>query len=149
MIAVASPDCFEHHPGPVMPQDLTGHTCINLRLPTEGGLYAWEFEKDGQELRVRVDGQLTSNGITQVLQMALDGYGIAFVPEGPALPDIEAGHLVQSSKTRARTIRATIFIIHRAGSSRQHSPWFSRPCASAVNTSLLATIGRRPPTFAI
>ena len=58
MMAVASPAYFATRPPPETPQDLTGHACINLRLPTYGGLYAWEFEKDGHELNVRVDGQL-------------------------------------------------------------------------------------------
>lgn len=95
LIVVGSPDYFERNSMPAKPQDLTRHNCINLRLPTRGGLYAWEFEKDGEELRVRVDGQMTCNGIVQVLAMAVDGFGLGFVPDGLALPEIEAGRLVQ------------------------------------------------------
>lgn len=95
MVAVGSPGYFQKRSAPLSPHDLTAHDCINLRLPTKGGLYAWEFEKDGQELNVRVDGQMTSNGVNQILQMARDGYGIAFVPEGLVLGDLKAGHLEQ------------------------------------------------------
>lgn len=95
MIVIGSPAYLEKNPAPRTPQDLTRHSCINLRLPTRGGLYAWEFEKDGQELRVRVDGQMTCNGITQIMTMAIDGYGLGFIPEGLAMPEIEAGRLVQ------------------------------------------------------
>lgn len=95
MIVVASPRYLEGRATPVTPQDLTSHNCINLRLPTRGGLYAWEFEKDGQEVRVRVDGQMTFNGVTQILNAAIDGYGLGFIPEGLAKSDIEAGRVVQ------------------------------------------------------
>lgn len=95
MVAVGSPGYFRKRSTPMSPHDLTAHDCINLRLPTKGGLYAWEFEKNGQELKIRVDGQMTSNGINQILQMARDGYGIAFVPEGLVLADLKAGHLKQ------------------------------------------------------
>lgn len=95
MVAFGSPDYFKDHPIPLVPQDLTQHNCINLRLPTRGGLYAWEFEKDGREVVVRVNGQMTFNGINQILNSALDGYGIGFVPEGLALPHIQSGVLIQ------------------------------------------------------
>ena len=72
-----------------------GHTCINLRLPTYGGLYAWEFEKDGQELRVRVEGQLIFNNIFHVLDAAVAGFGLAHVPEDLAQPHLAKGRLVQ------------------------------------------------------
>ena len=95
MIVVGSPDYLERHAAPVVPQDRTRHNCINLSLPTRGGLYAWEFEKDGEELRVRVDGQITCNGITQILNMAKDSFGLCFVTDGLAMPEVEAGRLVQ------------------------------------------------------
>lgn len=95
MIVVGSPDYLKRRPAPVVPQELTNHSCINLRLPTRGGLYVWEFEKDGQELRVRVDGQMTCNGITQILNMAIDGYGLGFVPEDLARPEVDAGRVVE------------------------------------------------------
>jgi len=90
---VGAPKYFEQHAEPAIPQDLTSHRCINLRLPTYGNTYAWEFEKDGQELRVRVEGQVVFNGIFQVLNAALDGFGLAFIPETIAAPHIEAGRL--------------------------------------------------------
>jgi len=90
---VGAPKYFEQHAVPTAPQDLTSHRCINLRLPTYGNTYAWEFEKDGQELRVRVEGQVVFNGIFQVLNAALDGFGLAFIPETIAAPHIEAGRL--------------------------------------------------------
>jgi DNA-binding transcriptional LysR family regulator len=95
MIVICSPDYLKQRPAPVIPQDLTNHNCINLRLPTKGGLYVWEFEKDGQELRVRVDGQMTCNGITQIRNMAIDGFGLGFIPEGLAQPEIDGGRLVE------------------------------------------------------
>jgi DNA-binding transcriptional LysR family regulator len=84
---------FARRPAPATPQDLVNHTCINLRLPTLGGLWPWEFEKNGRELNVRVDGQLVFNGIFQVLEAALDDFGLAYVPEDLALPHIAAGRL--------------------------------------------------------
>ena len=77
------------------PQDLTDHNCINLRLPTYGGLYAWEFEKQGRELRVRVDGQLVLNGTGPMLNAALGGLGVAYVPEDLAAPHIASGTLIR------------------------------------------------------
>ncbi|TIP33505.1 MAG: LysR family transcriptional regulator, partial [Mesorhizobium sp.] len=81
LVAVASPDYFLRRPVPKTPQDLVGHECICLRQATFGGLYAWEFEKKGRELRVRVDGQLTFNTTIPMVDAALAGYGIAYVPE--------------------------------------------------------------------
>jgi DNA-binding transcriptional LysR family regulator len=95
MIVIASPAYLAARGTPLSPQELTGHNCINLRLPTRGGLYAWEFEKDGHEMRVRVDGQMTFNGISQICNAAADGYGLGFVPDGLAAPYIEQGKLVQ------------------------------------------------------
>ena len=92
---VAAPSYFEGRPLPKTPQDLVAHRCVNLRLPTHGGLYAWEFEKDGRELNVRVEGQLVFNGTNQMLKAALDGFGLAYVPEELAQPHIAAGRLVR------------------------------------------------------
>src|SRR5262249_42021096 len=78
---------------PRRPQDLIGHNCINLRLPTHGGLYAWEFEKNGRELRVRVEGQLIFNTTAQMLSATLVGLGLAYVPEGLAVPHLAKGRL--------------------------------------------------------
>ncbi|QEL12743.1 LysR family transcriptional regulator [Kushneria phosphatilytica] len=93
MRAVASPEYFRTHGRPGTPQELTRHHCINLRLPTHGGLYAWEFEKDGHEIRVRVQGQLTFNTAEPILTAAIDGYGIGYVPDGMAAEAIAAGKL--------------------------------------------------------
>src|SRR5215204_6654412 len=78
---VGAKSYFANRPPPETPQDLIGHTCINLRFPTHGGLYAWEFEHGGRELKVRVEGQLVFNGIFQVINGALAGLGLAYVPE--------------------------------------------------------------------
>ena len=80
-------------PEPKRPQELIGHNCINLRLPTHGGLYAWEFEKDGRELKVHVEGQLVFNGTFQMLNAALAGFGLAYVPEDVAQPHLAKGRL--------------------------------------------------------
>jgi DNA-binding transcriptional LysR family regulator len=94
MIAVASPDYFATHPVPEHPQDLIGHNCINMRQATAGGLYAWEFANDGQDLRVRVDGQLTFNTSYAMIDAALNGYGIAFLPEDLVDRHIASGDLI-------------------------------------------------------
>ena len=83
----------EHTP-PKVPQDLLAHSCINLRLPTYGGLWAWDFERGGRALKVRVDGQLTFNNIFQVRDAALAGYGLAYMPEDLARPYLSKGQLV-------------------------------------------------------
>ena len=94
MAAVAAPSYFAARSKPERPDDLTAHTCINLRLPTHGGLYAWEFEKGGRELRVWVEGQLVFNTITLILEAALDGFGIAYLPEDGVRAHLAAGTLV-------------------------------------------------------
>jgi DNA-binding transcriptional LysR family regulator len=81
MAVVGAPAYFKKRPEPRSPQALVHHRCINLRLPTHGGLYAWEFAKGSRELRVRVEGQLVFNGIAQMLNAALCGFGLAYVPE--------------------------------------------------------------------
>jgi DNA-binding transcriptional LysR family regulator len=93
MAVIGAPSYFTVRPPPEKPQDLIDHNCITLRLPTYGGLYAWEFEKDGRELKVRVDGQLTYNTTTQMLTAALAGLGLAYVPEGMAKPYLARGRL--------------------------------------------------------
>ena len=95
LIAVASPSYFAKNPPPQIPQDLVDHQCINLRLSTQGGLYAWEFEKDGTALRVRVDGQVTFNTIRPGVDAALSGFGIGFLPEDICQPYLDSGELIQ------------------------------------------------------
>src|SRR3954451_5812286 len=93
MAVVGAPSYFRAHPEPKTPQDLIGHNCINLRLPSHGGLYAWEFEKGGRELKVRTEGQMTFNGAIQMLNAALAGLGLAYVPEEMAEPHLAKGRL--------------------------------------------------------
>jgi DNA-binding transcriptional LysR family regulator len=92
---VGAPSYFQNRPLPQTPQELTGHSCINLRLPTHGGLYAWEFEKDGRPLRVRVDGQLTVNGTAPMLDAALAGFGLAYLPEDSVQTHLADGRLIR------------------------------------------------------
>jgi DNA-binding transcriptional LysR family regulator len=92
MAVVGAPSYFKRRPEPKKPQDLIHHNCITLRLP-HGGLYAWEFERGGRELRVHVDGQLTYNTTAQELNAALAGLGLAYVPEGMAQPHLAKGRL--------------------------------------------------------
>lgn len=91
---VATRRYFASHPQPAQPEDLLQHNCINLRLPTYGGLWAWEFERDGRQANLRVNGQLTFNSIYDCLDAAMAGLGVAYVPEDIALPYIRTGHLV-------------------------------------------------------
>jgi DNA-binding transcriptional LysR family regulator len=93
MAVVGAPAYFKSRSEPKAPQDLLGHNCINLRLPTHGNVYAWEFEKGGRELRVRVEGQLTFNGTAQLLNGALAGCGLACVPEGLVEQHLAKGRL--------------------------------------------------------
>jgi DNA-binding transcriptional LysR family regulator len=95
MAVVGTPAYFARHPAPLVPQDLTAHNCINLRLSTHGGLYAWEFEKDGQKLNVRVQGQLTFNSSSPMLRAALGGFGLGCVPEDQVHEHVAAGRLVR------------------------------------------------------
>jgi DNA-binding transcriptional LysR family regulator len=95
MALVAAPSYLAERTTPKTPHDLTNHACINLRLPTLGGLYAWEFEKDGRELNVRVDGQFVFNDIAMILNAATAGFGLAFVLEDQAERHIADGRLVR------------------------------------------------------
>lgn len=95
LIALGSPAYFETHGFPQHPQELVSHKCINQRQIRSGGLYTWEFEKDGRELRVRVDGQLIFNSSRAQINAAVSGYGIAYLPENLVLDDLATGRLVQ------------------------------------------------------
>ena len=95
MAVVGAPSYFAAHPAPKTPQDLTAHNCINIRLPTRGSVYAWEFEKRGREVRVRVEGQLLFNNIALRLDAALSGLGLAYLPEDQVQMDITRGRLVR------------------------------------------------------
>ena len=95
MAVLGAPAYLADHPAPKTPHDLTGHACINLRLPTLGGLYAWEFGQDGRELKVRVDGPLVFNDTRLVLEAATAGFGLACVLEDLAERHIAEGRLVR------------------------------------------------------
>jgi DNA-binding transcriptional LysR family regulator len=95
MAAVATPGYLVNRRVPRLPEDLHDHVCINLRLPTAGNIYAWEFEKAGREVEVRVEGQLTFNTLWMRLRAARAGLGIAFVPEDIVQADVESGRFVR------------------------------------------------------
>lgn len=94
MAIIAAPAYLADHPLPQSPDELMHHACINLRLPTHGNLYAWELQRGDDALNVQVEGRLVFNGIYQVLQAALDGYGLAYVPEDLARPHLQAGRVL-------------------------------------------------------
>jgi DNA-binding transcriptional LysR family regulator len=93
MVAVGSPSYFGRKPPPKTPQDLADHDCINLRLPV-GGIYSWEFERDGRELRVRVKGPLAFSNGTMIVEAAIDGFGIGYVTDDYAQEAIAGGRLI-------------------------------------------------------
>ena len=126
---VGSPEYFERRLKPETPQDLTNHVCINMRLVSAGGLYAWEFAKDGRELNVRVEGQLAFNSVLPVLNAALDGHGLAYVPEDLSRPYLESNQLVEVLEEWCPTIQGYHLYYP---SRRQTSPAFSAFLA-AVN----------------
>lgn len=95
LAVVASPDYFARHAPPTTPQDLMAHRCINQRMPTSGGLYVWDFERQGRKVNVRVDGPLIFNTTPPQLDAALAGLGVALLPEDELMPYIEAGRLVR------------------------------------------------------
>jgi DNA-binding transcriptional LysR family regulator len=92
---VGAPSYFDRYPRPETPQDLTNHSCINIRLPTAGHLYAWEFARDGRALDVRVDGQFTCNSVLPVIGAALDGLGLGYIPTDLVKPHLESGRLIE------------------------------------------------------
>ena len=94
-VLVGAPSYFTQRPQPDTPHDLTAHACINLRLPTSGGLWSWPFAKDGRELRVRVEGPLAFNAISLILCTALAGRGLAYLPEDLVQEHVAAGRLVR------------------------------------------------------
>jgi DNA-binding transcriptional LysR family regulator len=95
MAVVGSPSYFAKRKRPRAPQDLTAHDCINLRLPTYGGLYVWEFEEGARELKVRVEGQLVFNNIALRLNAAPAGFGLAYLPEDLVQAHVAEGRLVR------------------------------------------------------
>ena len=92
---VGAPSYFARRQQPVTPHDLTAHACINLRLPTSGGLWSWPFVKDGRDLKVRAEGPLAFNAIPLILSAALAGLGLAYLPEDVVQQHVTAGRLVR------------------------------------------------------
>lgn len=95
MAVVGSPAYFSRYPKPLVPSDLMAHNCMTLRMPTHGGLLLWEFEKGGQELKVRVEGQLVFNNIAMRLEAVLQGLGLAYMPEDLVREAVAQGRLVR------------------------------------------------------
>lgn len=95
MVVVGSPAYLAAHPAPATPHDLTSHACINLRLPTRGGLYVWEFEKDGRALNVRVEGPVIVNDMELMLNGALSGLGLSILMDDQVVEHVAQGRLVQ------------------------------------------------------
>jgi DNA-binding transcriptional LysR family regulator len=122
MAVVGSPGYFAKRPAPEKPQDLTGHDCINVRLPTLGGLLPWDFKKGTRELNVRVEGQLTFNGFPQIVDAALAGMGLAFV-----LEDVVQKHLADGKLLRVLEDWCEVFPGYHLyyPSRRQPSPAFA------------------------
>jgi len=95
MAVVGAPSYFAGHPRPRTPHDLTAHRCINLRLPTYGSVYAWEFSKAGREIKAHVEGQLIFNNIALRLNAALAGLGLAYLAEDQVTKHIAGGRLIR------------------------------------------------------
>lgn len=93
LVAVATPGYFAAHPAPQTPKDLTAHRCINMRMVSSGTLYAWEFQKGAEAMRVKVEGQVTFTSVNACLQAALDGFGVAFLPEAKVRTHVADGTL--------------------------------------------------------
>jgi DNA-binding transcriptional LysR family regulator len=122
MAAVGAPSYFEGRAKPDVPQDLIEHSCIKLRLPTHGAFYAWEFQKDGQELKVRIQGRTAFNTVGMMRQAALDGFGLAYLPEDQVEPAIAEGKLVRVLADWCPP-RPAYYLYYP--SRRQHSPAFA------------------------
>lgn len=122
MAVVGAPSYFEKRRRPKTPHDLTAHNCINLRLPTYGGLYAWEFEKNGREMKVHVEGQLVFNNIALRLNAALAGLGLAYLPEDIVKPYVTKRQLVRVLADWCPTFSGYHLYYP---SRRQHTPAFS------------------------
>ena len=133
MAVVGAPSYFARRPRPRKPQDLTAHQCINLRLPTYGGLYAWEFEKRGRELKVRVEGQLVFNNLALRLNSALAGLGLAYLPEDQVRTHVAERGSSKCWMIGVRLFQATIYTIRAAGNSRRPSPCWSMRCDTAAD----------------
>jgi DNA-binding transcriptional LysR family regulator len=122
MAVVGSPSYFADHAAPKTPHELANHVCVNLRLPTQGGLYAWEFKKGARELQVRVNGQLTFNSTPIMLDAAIEGLGLAFVLEDQVQAHVADGRLLQVLADWCQPFSGYhLYYPNR----RQHSPAFA------------------------
>jgi DNA-binding transcriptional LysR family regulator len=119
---VGSPSYLEGRQPPVTPHDLTGHSCIKLRLPTHGGFYVWEFYKGGRELKVRIEGRAAFSTLSMMRQAALDGFGLAYLPEDQVDAAIQQGRLVRVLADWSPP-RPAYHLYYP--SRRQHSPAFA------------------------
>ena len=122
MVVVGAPSYFAEHGIPQTPHELQQHRCINMRLPTAGGLYHWEFEKDGKPLRVKVEGQLTFNLLAERIDAASSGFGIACVPEDMIQNAVKSGELIQILDEWCPTFPGYYLYYP---SRRQHPPAFA------------------------
>jgi DNA-binding transcriptional LysR family regulator len=122
LVSVGAPAYFARRSPPRSPQDLASHRCINIRLPTSGGLYQWEFSKDGRDLRVRVEGQLVFNNTAQILRASLDGFGVARLFQDQVQPHLDRGELVEVLSDWSPPF-AGYHLFYP--SRRQHTPAFS------------------------
>ena len=136
---VSAPSYFATRSPPKKPQDLTDHICINLHLPTYGGLYAWEFEKGRRELRVRVDGQLVLNGTAQMLNAALAGFGLAYVPEDLAQPHVAQGRLKRVLDDWCPPFPGYHLYYRAAATPHRRLPCWSMRCVVASRPALRAS----------
>lgn len=94
-VVVAAPAYLAQHGTPATPQDLTAHNCIKMRLPTHGGVYAWDFVKDGREVHVRIEGQLVFNNLAMRLHAVQAGLGLGYLPQDVLQGQLDAGTLVE------------------------------------------------------
>lgn len=121
LLCVGTPQYFEAHGRPQVPQDLMAHNCINVRLPSHGGLWAWEFEKDGRELRVRTPGQLIFNSVPPMIAATLDSVGLTMMPDFVVAEHIESGRLEVALEEWSQPFKG----LHLFYPSRRHaSPAF-------------------------
>ena len=135
MAVVGAPSYFARRPRPQTPQDLTEHACINLRLPTHGGLYAWEFEKGDRELKVRVDGQLVFNSIACGLKPPWPGSGWPTCSRTRCGPHIADGRLVRVLDDWCPPFSGYHLYYPSRVSPRQRSPCWSRRCATGIKAT--------------
>jgi DNA-binding transcriptional LysR family regulator len=122
MAVLGTPEYLARYGRPRRPQDLTDHRCINLRFTPDSGVYSWEFEKKGREVRVRVEGPLTVTTAPASLTAALAGLGLAYLPEDMVEAPLRSGALERVLRIGANHFPAIIFFTPIVGSTAQLSP---------------------------